>query len=81
MGRKSKELVRLLSADGELRRELIDVVGEADRFVKKESLIVLKEFLAREGIDLRLMSDSDVTSALKAYYKDARINGEFVKMS
>lgn len=78
--RNPKELAQLLMADPQLRRELHAIVMRADQKIETESLAALNSALQRGSLDLRLLSHDDVGLALKRYYRDINLAGDFVRM-
>jgi len=78
--RNPKELMRLLLADPQLRRELHAMVMRVDQTLEQESLASLRQAISRGDIDLRLLSHADVSDALSRYYREIKLAGEFVRM-
>ena len=78
--RKPKELMKLMLQDADLKREMHDIVARADKLIEKDSLTALREFLARQQVDLRLLDHDQVSEALTRFYREARMMGQFVKM-
>jgi hypothetical protein len=78
--RKAKELTHLMMDDPELKQAFYNLVSEADRLIEKKSLAALQAFLTRGDVDLRLLSHGDVTDAFNAFYREARLAGQFVRM-
>jgi len=79
--RKPKELVSLMVNDMHLRREMHTTVVELDKMLKQELTEILQNFLKEQQVDLRLLSHGEVTAAIKQYYKETKIAGEFITLS
>ena len=78
--RTSKELLQLLLQDPEIKGDLHNVVVRVDRQIKSDLTAALKNFLYSNQVDLRLLSNNDITTALESYYKKISLVGQFVKM-
>lgn len=78
--RNAKELVTLLGADPNLRRKLHTMLAMHDLQIEQESLRLLEKSLFDRDIDLSLIDHRDVTIAIKRYYENIRLAGDFIKM-
>ena len=78
--RDSKELMKLMLRDPELRTEMHMVVDRADRQIRAEQLATLRKFLQRQQADVRMMDRGAIKKAMTGFYKKISLVGEFVKM-
>ena len=78
--RTTRELIGLMTEDPRLLDRVKQIVRDADEKIEDQLLDALKTFLHESDVSVALMSHPDVTKAIKTYYRDQRLDGNYVKL-
>ena len=79
--RNHKELVDLMMSDPRLRRRMEQITESGDAFIRNQILDSLRQFVRESDVELAFMPPQDIAKALKQFYKDARLDGNYIKPS
>ena len=78
--RSVRELVDLMMDDARLMGRMRDIVTEADKQIEDKLLVSLQQFIRDNDLSLASIGHPDVTKAIKTFYRDARLDGNYVKL-
>lgn len=78
--RNPRELIDLMLDDPRLMGRMREIVAEADKQIDARLLASLQQFLRDSDVSLALISHQDVSKAIKTFYRETRLDGDYVKL-